>query len=271
MRVEGDFADRKARELAAAERVNGPSLKRNRRRQKNSPAMPTLVQKLFNTCREIFSGVQAGVVPSPAGVERLRSVLDRMNPGDVGLNQSMPYFGSFGETEKPPPVTYLHLYECEQFSIGIFCLPPSAVIPLHNHPGMTVFSKLLFGSMHVKSFDWLDGPPPDTEPGLAKVVMDAAFTAPCNTSILYPAAGGNIHCFTAVTACAVLDVLGPPYSDDCTYYNELPCANISSGDSALAAEEGETQGRVWLEQREKKPDDFVVVGGKYRGPRIVVR
>lgn len=62
--------------------------------------------------------------------------------------------------------------------------------------------------------------------GLAKVKLDTVYAAPCRTSILYPAAGGNMHCFTAMTPCAMLDVLGPPYSDPdgrhCTYYNDFP-------------------------------------------------
>ena len=61
---------------------------------------------------------------------------------------------------------------------------------------------------------------------------DDVFTAPCDSSVLYPASGGNIHEFTAITPCAVLDVLGPPYSRedgrDCSYYKDSPYTALPS-------------------------------------------
>jgi hypothetical protein len=62
---------------------------------------------------------------------------------------------------------------------------------------------------------------------LAKVVLDADLRAPCDALVLYPESCGNMHRFTAATPCAVLDVLGPPYSKrrDCTYYQDIPYPN----------------------------------------------
>ncbi|XP_059294006.1 plant cysteine oxidase 2-like [Lycium ferocissimum] len=264
MRIEKNVvSERRGREYSDS--------KKTRRRQR----MVSPVQRLYETCKQVFANCGPGIVPSAEKIERLKAVLDTLTEADVGLRPNMPYFKST-TFDKPPKITYLHLHDCDKFSIGIFCLPPSAVIPLHDHPGMTVFSKLLFGDMHIKSYDWAAEPTPIANPldnglkdstglRLAKVKMNSEFRAPCKTSILYPADGGNMHCFTARTACAVLDVLGPPYCDPegrhCQYYYDFPLANISVPEE----QKGEY---AWLKEREK-PEDLTVVGAPYKGPKIV--
>ncbi|KAF2531741.1 hypothetical protein F2Q70_00032139 [Brassica cretica] len=102
--------------------------------------------------------------------------------------------------------------------------------------------------------------------------MDSTLTAPCNASILYPEDGGNMHRFTAETACAVLDVLGPPYSNPegrhCTYFLEFPLDKFSSEKDDVLRGQVERECHACLQERDDNPEDRNVVGALYGGPKV---
>ncbi|XP_058087122.1 plant cysteine oxidase 2-like isoform X2 [Magnolia sinica] len=157
-------------------------------------------------------------------------------------------------------ITYVHIYECDDFSIGVFCYPAGGTLPLHDHPRMTVLSKVLYGSVYIKAYDWVKCWDSNGKiGGLGGMVLDGVYQAPCETSVLFPASGGNIHSFTALTPCAILDVLSPPYSEEfgrpSTYYSDIPIPFFP--------------GYALLEEKEL-PDDLVVISAPYLGPELAV-
>lgn len=61
-----------------------------------------------------------------------------------------------------PSVRYIHLQEVpDQYTMGVFVFPPHARIPLHDHPGMCVVSRILYGDVRRRSLD-LPSPTDDT-------------------------------------------------------------------------------------------------------------
>ncbi|KAE9465745.1 hypothetical protein C3L33_02356, partial [Rhododendron williamsianum] len=172
-----------------------------------------------------------GTVPCSSDVQKMCHILDCMTPEDVGLCKDLPFFQPKSHAKGIPRVTYTTIYQCKNFSVRFQC-------------GFAA--------------------------KLAKLKADNVFTAPCDTSVLYPTSGGNIHSFKAITPCAILDVLGPPYSNedgrDCSYYRDTPCTSLSSGETTLSNEEGISYG---LLEEIEMPMDSQMDRIKYRGPQVL--
>ncbi|KAI3791648.1 hypothetical protein L2E82_05507 [Cichorium intybus] len=233
-----------------------------------SPPVMFPLQKLYLTCLDAFKGV--GTVPSPSDDQKLRHVIDGLMPEDFELPRNLQFLDPDSTV-----VVYTSVYQCQNFSIYILFLPENAVIPLHNHPGMTVFSKVLLGKVHVKAYDLVnphivDNPPSLSQLKLACLKVDNVFTSRCNTSVLYPTSRGNIHAFTAITPCMILDVVGPSYSKkdgrDCSYYKEIPYIVSQYEQMTMPKEDGKCY--RWLEEI-KKPKESEIDRLEYLGPQIV--
>ncbi|KAL8111159.1 plant cysteine oxidase 3 [Apium graveolens] len=247
----------------------------------SSSSSPSSIQGLYELCNQTFK--RSASSPPSQAIQKVSSLLDTITSTDVGLKENeeddkghgLFGFNVFSRANRwAQPITYIDVHECDGFTMCIFCFPTSSVIPLHDHPGMTVLSKVLHGSLHVKAYDWVKPTRVEKNNGtkvrLAKLVVDKVVTAPCDTSILYPNSGGNLHCFTAITPCAVLDILAPPYSESagriCTYYHDYPYSSFSTRCNDEVGDSKEEE-YAWLAEIET-PADLYMRSGRYTGPAI---
>ena len=233
------------------------------------------IQKLYEVCK--VSLFEKGP-SSPEAVENARTVLDMITPSDVGLECEAQAVRVWRRPRvlnrktvlhSSPAIRYRHIYECKSFSIGIYCIPASSIIPLHNHPGMTVLSKLLYGKVHVKAYDWIDIEEPGNLSKVrpAKVVRDGEISAPCAAMVLRPTGGGNVHALKAITPCAILDILSPPYSSKdgrhCSYFRRRQ----KSHPTGILWDRTRESEFVWLEEYQPR-DNFVIRRDLYTGPTL---
>jgi len=126
----------------------------------------------------------------------------------------------------------------DMFDIAAFVLPRGFTLPLHDHPNMTVVSKLLLGEVQIRSFSRCKGHRDNSDPSSLSETSsgdeykgsDDSVDCQLSVSTRKTAADapwfltpddGNFHEITPITDCVLLDILLPPYDDhdrNCTFY-----------------------------------------------------
>lgn len=168
--------------------------------------------------------------------------------------------------------------------MGVFVFPPFSKIPLHDHPGMCVLSRVLYGDLQRKSLDlereqqnhqevkrsitssWIpwnrsgkrrrDSDVPIGSKLAYRNSVDNLQAPDC--TILFPFEG-NLHEFVAGPhGAAVLDILLPPYDHqhdrDCTFFEISECSPADKMNSS--------RDQVWITPT-GQPEDFHCISGSY--------
>eukprot|EP00158_Paraphelidium_tribonemae_P006180 Partr_v1_DN27714_c0_g1_i2_m67547 len=122
------------------------------------------------------------------------------------------------------PRVYYPIYEHANFTCGIFALRAGASLPLHDHPQMTVFTRVLDGRISCRSLDFIlnDDLPLPNGHVRARVCPELFLTERSEISIVNPD-HRNIHRIQALEDSLFIDIIGPPYSDllPCSYFEEM--------------------------------------------------
>ena len=162
-------------------------------------------------------------IEDPAKCPHIAECIERMNEvtlKDVGLEK---------ETLKSKKSYYMNIVSCDEHDIAVFVVPKGNTLPVHDHPGMTVASKLLHGSLEVTSFNKVEA-----HEGLYSAMTEIKNSSD-DTWTLTPTQG-NLHQFRALTSCVILDVLTPPYDNverKCTFYQVKRAITNSPDDGVV--------------------------------------
>ena len=112
--------------------------------------------------------------------------------------------------------TFVEVGASKSVTLAVFTLAEGASLPLHNHPGMFVFTKVLWGELGVRSYDLMD----DQDRPNYQATRNPDFTVSSGDSIVLTPKLKNVHEFSAVHGpVALFDIVCPPYNENrpCSY------------------------------------------------------
>ncbi|KAA8491066.1 Plant cysteine oxidase 3 [Porphyridium purpureum] len=180
-----------------------------------------------------------------ATVARLGELVNAVSAADLGMVEAE--YSSRMAADADNDIEFIDVGEAENFTMCVFVLPPGTRIPLHDHPGMIVFSKVLFGELECESYNLISressralmpgksasrlmalGLNLPRRPGPTHAVVEpnqVDIVRAGEMRSLTPTRA-NVHSFFSRDKwTAVFDLVMPPYDDEagrpCTYFDDV--------------------------------------------------
>ena len=238
------------------------------------------LQRIYDTLMSISDSVgQVAAHPrSSAQIQRVMDAMAEVQLSDLGLTEAY--------LRREKDCVCMNVVCTDAFHVTVFIMPRGKGLPLHDHPGMTVLSKLVAGSLAVRSFS------PDAgssgsgsgsesdrkadgevafsvqpQPRAAAILTHAGVRTTADAAWLLTPFHDNVHEFTvdadATLPAVVLDVLLPPYVEPerpCNYYKAVKDPTVAAGEQGW-----------WLAKASDPDDALLPYTVRYNGFKPVLQ
>lgn len=187
------------------------------------------IQKIYDNLINIPKNKFFESVSNPLKCDNIKNCLNAMNDitlQDLGFTEK--------EVESLDESVCANIAYNQYFNMAVFLIPKGHALPLHDHPDMTVLSKVIKGNLDMKSFTVIIPPLEKTKYNHEEntknidhdISMEAELVQSTTKTHLDPAwmlspSIENIHEFRAASTCVIFDCLLPPYQEPerpCNYY-----------------------------------------------------
>jgi len=180
-----------------------------------------------NSVRRLVRGAIPALTTNPPNLAEIQHLMSLVTPEDLhfdwGLAQRM--------NVRNNPMSHVSIVDGKDASLGIFIMNRVFTLPLHDHPSMYGFVKVILGKIRVRSYTEIaqDIPAAIQAKGsvvkAVKLMGDTVIDQNGPAAFLTPTER-NYHSITSVGGpAAFLDLLFPPYdyateARVCHYYDE---------------------------------------------------
>ena len=182
------------------------------------PDMDNKLTDLVVAARRAFAPQQIDSEEKQIRYDELAALMDTFAMHDIGCCEKDPRMKIDPVSSKlhvKSPLKAISIYNDLDLEIKAIFIPPNSRIPMHDHPGMTVFQKVLVGNMRYQ-----DGDLDDDETMIVghhemrKIHAKSDQLVDCHTPTLVVLPDdGNLHEIQEYggMGCCFLDIMSPPY------------------------------------------------------------